>query len=495
MGMLARLFGQKTAVAKPQLRAFDAAAHNRLTSSWLSSTSTLDSDLRAGLDTMRSRSREMVQNNEYAVRFLSMLRANIVGPQGFRLISRVENTPGKADNLANDAIEWAWHDWCKMGVCEVGGRHSFTTSMHSAINTMGQDGEVLIRLWRGASARNKFGLAIQLLDPARLDTTLNREQTGTANAIVMGVEVDGFTRPVGYYLRKKMGGTEREWVPAADIIHAFLPMGAEQTRGIPMMHAAIRRLHDIGGYREAAIIAARIGASKMGFFSMGADADPATLPDGYGADGTPYQSAEPGEFGILPQGFNFQQFDPAYPHEQFADFLKAALKGVAAGLGVSYHGLTQDLTEVSYSSIRSGTIEERDQWRVLQDWFIGAVVERIYNEWLRLALLNNAITMPNGSALPAAKADKFARHTWQARTWEWVDPESEANATVTKIDNHLSTITTELSRQGIDLEEYLQTRQREREMFAQYGVTYPGDAPQPDQAAGRAPNTAQIGAQ
>lgn len=471
MGIISRLFGSK-APAVPARRSFDAAAHNRLTSSWMASTSTLDADLRAGLDTMRARSREMVQNNEYAVRFLSMLRANIVGPQGARLISRVENTPGKADNLANDAIEWAWFDWGKLGVCEVGGRHSFTTAMHASVNSLGQDGEILIRMWRGAAARNKFGFAFQLLDPARLDTTLNREQTSGANAIVMGVEIDGFTRPVGYWLRKKINTTEREYVPAADIIHAFLPMGAEQTRGIPMMHAAIRRLHDLGGYREAAIIAARIGASKMGFFTASADADPAQLPDGYEADGTPYQSAEPGEFGMLPQGFDFKSFDPDYPHAQFDAFLKASLKGIAAGLGVSYHGLSCDLTEVSYSSIRSGTIEERDQWRVLQDWFIGAVIERLYTEWLRLALLNGAITMPTGAALPAAKADKFSRHTWQARTWEWVDPESEANATVTKIENNLSTYSEELSRQGIDLEEFLQTKQREREMFAQYGVPY-----------------------
>ena len=71
--------------ALPQRRAFEAAAFTRLTAGWITSSNTLDADLRAGLDTMRARSREMCQNNEYAVRFLAMVRANVIGPQGFRL--------------------------------------------------------------------------------------------------------------------------------------------------------------------------------------------------------------------------------------------------------------------------------------------------------------------------------------------------------------------------------------------------------------------------
>ena len=475
MGLFSRLFSRKPAApALPQRRAFEAAAFTRLTAGWITSSNTLDADLRAGLDTMRARSREMCQNNEYAVRFLAMVRANVIGPQGFRLQARVENAPGKADNLANDAIEWAWFDWCKMGAGEISGRHTFTSACHAMSNVLARDGEILIRKIRGAAAGNAFGFAFQLLDPARLDTTVNRAGASNSNAIVMGVEIDAYTRPVAYYLRTTGQAAER--VPAADILHAFLPFDAEQTRGVPWMHAAIRRLHDLGGYREAAIIAARIGASKMGFFAPTADADPTQLAEGWQANGHPYMSAEPGEFGVLPAGVGFQEFDPAYPHDQFDAFIKAALRGIAAGLGVSYHGLSNDLTAVSYSSIRSGTLEERDQWRVLQDWFAAAVLEPLYQEWLRMALLSGAIKMPNGSALPAGKLDKFRPHTWQPRTWEWVDPESDANAIVTKLTHGLTTLTAEVAKTGLDLEDMLQDRQRERELFAQYGIPYPAEA-------------------
>ena len=95
MGLFSRLFSRKPAAPPaPQRRAFEAAAFTRLTAGWITSSNTLDADLRAGLDTMRARSREMCQNNEYAVRFLAMVRANVIGPQGFRLQARVENAPG-----------------------------------------------------------------------------------------------------------------------------------------------------------------------------------------------------------------------------------------------------------------------------------------------------------------------------------------------------------------------------------------------------------------
>jgi capsid protein len=38
------------------------------------------------------------------------------------------------------------------------------------------------------------------------------------------------------------------------------------------------------------------------------------------------------------------------------------LRKVATSLGISYSTLTSDLTQVNFSSIRAGTIEEREIW-------------------------------------------------------------------------------------------------------------------------------------
>jgi len=98
--------------------------------------------------------------------------------------------------------------------------------------------------------------------------------------------------------------------------------------------------------------------------------------------------AEPGAFGVLPHGYSFQPFNPDYPHQAYERFVKTVLHDIAVGLGVSYHALTGDLSEVNFSSARAGTLEDRERWMTLQHWFAHAVLRPIYRRWLSNALLN-----------------------------------------------------------------------------------------------------------
>jgi lambda family phage portal protein len=467
--------------ARQHLRRFDGAAVNRLTESWLASQASIDQELRGDLDRLRRRSRDLAKNNEYMAKFLRMVRNNVIG-QGVGLQSRPMDG-AKIDNLAAAAIERHWAEWVKPSACDVTGRAGLWTLLRAAVDALARDGELLLRLRRG---RGAYGLQLQLLDVERLDTAYNVARVTGQNAIVMGVEVDEFHRPVAYHILQTLpGGSyatqrtgERERVPAADIIHRFLQLEPEQTRGVPWAHAAMRRLNDIGGYREAAVIAARIGASKMGFFTT---PEPDQLPqDGKDAQGVPYTSATPGEFGVLPAGVGFQQFDPAYPHEQFGEFMKAALRGVASGLGVSYNTLANDLEGVNFSSIRSGVLEERDEWMVLQDWVTEQVLDPIFDEWLRIGLAGGLVTQisSNGaSPLPLAKRAKFAQRVWMPRRWGWVDPLKDVQATVLAIEANLTTATDAAARAGVDIEDVFATKQREEEMKKQYGIKPPQAAP------------------
>lgn len=471
----ARLFGDAQ-IASPKsisLRRFEAAAVNRLTESWLSTQASIDQELRGDLDRLRRRSRDLAKNNEYMAKFLRMVRNNVIG-QCMTLQSRPMDG-AKLDGMAAAAIERHWAEWCKPKACDVAGRAGFWTLMRAVVDAIARDGEPLIRLRPGSGP---YGLQIQLLDIERLDTTHNVAKAGNSNAIIMGVEVDDDHRPVAYHLLRQMPGSsygerrgERERVPAEHIIHAFIGTEPEQTRGVPWAHAAMRRLNDLGGYREAAVIAARIGASKMGFFTS---PEPDQVPqDGKDEQGVPYTSATPGEFGVLPAGVNFTEYNPAYPHEQFGDFTKSALRGIASGLGVSYNSLANDLEGVNFSSIRSGVLEERDEWMVLQGWFIEQVLDPIFDAWLRMALATGALTQTGAkgaSALPIAKRDKFAQRIWMPRRWGWVDPLKDVQATVLAIQNNLETLTDANARNGVDIEDVFATRQRERELAAQYGI-------------------------
>ena len=481
MGILQRWFGRgKQADAGPSARrSFEAAAINRMTESWLATANSIDQDLRGNLDRLRARSRDLAQNNDYVRKFLNMVARNVVGPNGFALQVRAMDGPGQPDRLANQTIETHFAAWGRMGVCEVSGRMSFTDLCRAAVRAVARDGEALLIEAEGGAAANDYGYALQLLDIARLDTRLNRAAVKGRNAIRMGVEIDSVQRPVAYWiLTSNPGdgiytqGQRHQRVTADRVIHLFLPDRVEQTRGFPWLHTAMLRLHHLKGYEEAAIIASRVGAAKMGWW-VSPDGNP-PVGEEDPATGDFITDAEPGSFDVAPTGYDLRTFDPAYPHAQYEMFVRACLRGLSSGLDVSYHSLANDLENVNYSSVRSGVLEERDQWMTLQGWFIEAFLRRVYERWLEQALLKGALTMPNGSALPLRKRDKWRVHQWQGRRWSWVDPLKDTQAAVVAIQNGLKSRRAVAAEQGVDIEEVFTQLAVEAALAAEHGIDVSG---------------------
>lgn len=481
----------KAALAKPApaqpahgARRFDGAIVNRLTASWQSLNVAIDAELRTDLDRLRARSRDLFKNNEYAVKFGRAVRSNVVGPEGFRFRADVKDPGGNADQGANKAIEKAFGIWSRPDQCDVAAKRSFIDICDAVTQALSRDGEYLVRKRRGAGA-GSFGYQLQMLDVDRLDTMYNVWPAEGRNAVIMGVEVDQWRRPVAYHLwnrhfSESPGVTRyRERVPASEIFHGYMSVEDEQTRGIPWMHAVMRRVNDLNGYREAAVIAARIGASKMGFFHS-ADGDPAPASDGVDGQtadtrGEFITEAMPGTFGVLPDGYTFTPFNPDYPHAQFDAFNKAALRGISSGLpGMSYHSLNNDLEGVSFSSIRSGTLEEREDWMKIQKWLITQFLVPVYEDWLEMALLSGSITLANGSPLPLGKKAKFQDHIWRGRRWQWVDPLKDMAAAVLAIENGLSSPERIADQQGMDVEDVIDDLARFQKLLKDKGVVLAG---------------------
>jgi lambda family phage portal protein len=318
---------------------------------------------------------------------------------------------------------------------------------------------------------NKFGFALQFLEADYLDENYN-EELRDGNYIKMGIEFDKYQRPTAYHILTKHPGDATyyrhgrtyERIPAEDIIHGFVIERPGQSRGVPWMHTAMTRLNMIAGYEEAELVAARVGASKMGFF---------TSPDGDGFAGDDVDDkgsiitdAEPGTFNQLPRGTDFKEFDPTHPAGNFPFFIKAMLRGVSSGLGISYNSLASDLESVNYSSIRSGSIEERDQWKINQSWMIESFCQPVFEGWLRMALLSGAIP------LPADKFTKFNAPHWNVRGWQWVDPLKDVKASVDAINNGLKTRSQIVAEQGFDLEEVFEQLKQEEELAVTYGLSF-----------------------
>lgn len=246
-------------------------------------TQTANEEIAAGLEVTRNRSRDLFKNNEYASKFGKLAVANIVGSNGFTLQSLVSEA-GKADTLARDLIEAAFKKWGCRGACELSVRFSFADVQRLVIETWARDGEALILQVTGKAAGNPNGYALRLIEVERLPVQYTRDLKDGRRAI-MGVEVDANNRAVAYWLNLGRietaagGQSTLTRVDASEVIHVFKPYRPEQVRGMPAMHAVISGLKMLDGYEEAAIVAARVGAAKMGFFTTAdGDAPPATTP-------------------------------------------------------------------------------------------------------------------------------------------------------------------------------------------------------------------------
>jgi lambda family phage portal protein len=482
-----QLFGSAKEKKSPafNMRKFQAARIDRTTAAWFATTSSINQELKGDLNLLRARGRELVKNNEHASKYASMCMNNVIGPNGFTLQARVSEN-GEQDRFANDAIEAAFYRWSEKGICDITGRLSFCDFTRSIISGMPSDGEFLVRKVYGRGAQNDFGFALQMIDVDRLDTNYNENASGNKNAVIMGVEVNSYRRPVAYHIftahPSEYGRTtrERERVPAENIIHGFIQEMPEQMRGIPWMSSSMLSLHHLDEFEKSALLAARKGANTLGFFvSPEGTLNPSETDDGSDAQ---IQISVPGEYDTLPDGYDFRPYDSKYPDAMMADFCKLYQRRIANGFKVSHASLANDLTEVNFSSIRTGVIEERDQWMVRQSWFVNAFLTEIYREWIKFALLKGQIALPNGSALPAAKLDKFIAHQWQGRRWSWVDPLKDIQSAREAVKSGVASPQMIAAQNGVDIEDVIKDIQKFEDLILKakiQSVSYL-DAPQPN---------------
>lgn len=463
------------APASERSAGYFAAEYSRITSSLVAEARHINTSIRYQGYTLLARSRQLADNNPYAVKFFQMVVNNVCGPSPFILQGKVKTKSGKSDTQANSAIEAAWARWKKPGICDYIKRLSLDDIFRLAIRTVARDGECLIRIYEGATA-GPFGIQLQVVDTDRLDY-LHNEELANGNVVHAGVEVDQEGRTVAYHLLKRrptqwqMGGRyigERIRVPADQIIHLFIPLSAEQIRGIPWMYAVMITLHQLGMFDEAAVIAARVGAAKMGFFERTADYVPPCDEQGNPTEetdtsGARITDADPGTFEELPQGLKFSQWTPDYPSDQYGTFKTAALRGLAAGLSVNHPVLAQDFGAVNFSSLRGAVLEEREHWMELQNWFIEYCCIPIYERWLQMATLSGKLTV-NGSL------EKYQSINFQGRRWTWVDPLKDVQSNIEAIKWGLKSRTECVSEAGGDMEDTLDMLAAENDMAKAKGV-------------------------
>ena len=468
MAIWDNLFKQRKKQTKYR-RSFKASSTANIFSDFIGTSSNVDSTIRFNLRKIRDRCREQARNNDYAKRYLQLMVTNVVGQNGIRIQSKARNEDGTLDIIGNQVIENAWKQWSKKGNCTIDGKLSFLDAQKLFIESLARDGEVLVRHITTNNPLDPY--KIQFLDADYLDEEENQVMKN-GEEIIMGVKLDQNGKPKSYLLfadhphNQYFGNYSREHIelPADQIIHAYVAERAEQTRGLPFMTTALSRLKMLDGYEEAELVSARVGASKMGFFTSqsGDQYTGDDLEDDY----TPIMNAEAGTFEQLPDGMDFKSFDPQHPSSGFDAFHKSVLRGIASGLGVSYVSLANNLEGVNYSSIRQGTLEERDNFRIMQKFMIEHFIQPVFDKWLL-----QTMSFKDDFLLPPDKYNKFANNiVYIPRSWGWIDPVKEVKANVDGLNAGVVTMQDVQANYGRDVEELFEQHQREEELAKQYDI-------------------------
>lgn len=404
-----------------------------------------------------ARSRQLLLTNDYARAFVRQCRQNIVGRKGIALQAQAKDPDGSLDELANDAIEADFLAWCDRRICDVAGRRSFRQILNRAVEDAATNGEFMIRLVYG-SEHNPWGLALQVLDPQRCPVEVSEDHLPGGGFIRQGIKYNRWGRPVAFLFGTtspaesdyRFGGRQFVEIPADEVLHGFMEDLVGQRRGLPWMVTALLRMHHLDGFEKAALVNARVSAAKGGFFEWEEGMGPSDEED-EGEHEPLYMDAEPGSYQELPPGLKFKGWEPQFPSGDLAPFSKQSLRGIASGLGVSYNTLANDLEGVNFSSIRQGVLTERDHWLDMQEWLIEQLLEPVYQAWLPRALLKGiAVPGTNGATLRPERIEKYRAHDWQARRWDWVDPDKDSKTAARDIANKIKSPSQVIRERGGD---------------------------------------------
>lgn len=498
MGIITRLRTPKAEHSTDRLgtqgrtRMYQAAKQSRLTAGWTQGDTSADSELHTSLSPLRQRSRALIRDSGYAKRARTIVVNNVVG-SGIGLQAQVMTARGELNEAVNTAIETAWKRWSQAESCHTGGTLHFSDIERTAMAQVFDAGEVLIRKHYSPFGRSDVPFALELIEPERLADQFQPYALMPGTRVRMGIETDRFHRPIAYWIRSVHPGELRQTaeetseikrVPADQIIHLRIIDRWPQTRGEPWMHTAARKLNDMDGYSEAEIVRARGAANYMGFVSTEEEYGETTRT------GDKEIVMEPGLVARGGPGEKMEFNNPDAGNPNMDAFMRYMIREVAAGIGVSYESLSRDYSQSNYSGSRMGLLDDRDLWRVLQQWFIRSFRDLVHREWLSQAVLSRAIRRI-GIDEYSLNPEKFEAARYKPRGWTWVDPAKEVKAYREAVRSGFTTNSDVIAQTGAgrDLEDVLKERKRELEMMKEMGLEFDTDpAVEPEEESNRPPD-------
>ena len=465
-------------------RKYDGAKRGRNYGDWFTTNNSANADIWTSITTLRSRSRDVIRNNDYARGAIGKLVDNVVY-LGISFQSQVKQLKDKSknDDRVNNLLETTFKEWAEEKLwCHTAGKLNFNEIQQLVMKSCLESGEVFIRKVKQSFSGSPVLFALEVIEADQLAEDHNQFWHG--NQIIMGVEVNQWQRPVAYWFYKSHPGDlwqgragiasrELQRIPANEIIHLHITDRPNQARGLPLLFSTLLRLKNVGDYEEAEQQAAKLAACIMAIITS-PYSDLLGEPEGKeDNDELPAdEKFEPGVMRTLAPGEDFKAFDPQRPNTNLVAFVEQQLRASGAGIGVSYETISNDYSKTNYSSSRLSLITARDRYKVLQVWFACNFLKEVIfgnpesDGWLDMAVMAGVLNFPDYEL----RRKHYQAVKWQFRGWAWVDPHKEVQATIASLAAGMTTFSDVYAEQGKDFEESMRAIARERELLKELGI-------------------------
>jgi len=458
-------------LALQAVRAYEAGRITPRTQRWRAPDSGANAEIGPALSRLRARARQMVRDNPYAARIVSVLAAHQVG-------CGIRPRPNTGDPALDRQALALWESWARR--CDAAGMHDFYGLQLLAARARAESGEALVRFVRpGPAEMRRLGLPVPLMldvmEGDFLDVAKN-EARADGTRVVQGVELDARGRRARYWLLREhpgdglaLGSATADPVPAADVLHIFRALRPGQVRGVPDLAPALLRLRQLEDYEDAALEAAKVQATLAVFLQT---MDATDLP-GSPADRDPIELM-PGLVAELPPGTEPKFLQPSGAGA-FEPFALHTLMAAAAGAGVTYDQATGDLRQANYSSLRAGKIEfrrmiEQDQWLL----FIPRLCQPVWDAFVQAAVVAGALP-PREGGYPVE---------WTPPRFEMIDPTKEIPAWRDGVRAGMMPWTEAVSELGYDPTWVADEIARSNAMWDDRGLVLDSDPRRTNQAGG-----------
>jgi len=361
--------------------------------------------------TIRNRARYEVANNSYADGIIDTLAADTIGPEA-------QIQLGDSDLAQNTEREFeAWARAVRLWEKVRGMRRAKAV-----------DGEAFGMLVTNPRVAHRVKLDIRLIECDMIESWASIIRSNEID----GIRFDDDLNPVAYRLLKQHPGDYRqallskagEWINAEFMLHYYTALRPGQVRGVSEMTPSLALFGELRLYTKAVIMAASRAAEIAGVLKT------TLVPEKIAAelsDPITVIQAVRNALVSLPEGWEMEAFRSEQPTTTYPMFKREIINEMARCFSMPFNIAACDSSSYNYASGRldhqtydRGIEVERSEIR-------SAVLDRVWVAWLdEYAAV---------ASLTRAQVSELRDHEWHFSGRGHVDPNKEAMADESRLNN------------------------------------------------------------